>query len=281
MFADGLGRRRAPPEAAIPLRFDLRHFPVLRDGPFLRAAFTDRYAAETAGLRDGVIQRLVPTFDTLDDEADALADHEFERLGRLPGGDGTWWDMGDAAGWAQDAAISYHQRLTRVRQGLMNLATAGLYHLYEQQATELVLRGLLHPREERDPKTVEAILAPGGAAKAIKARLKSVGIDAQARPSFGTLDELRLVANVVKHGAGPSAKTLLDRRPHLFTHPDLRGGPSLRRLRSETRPRVYRPAVGEDLYVTVTEFQTYADRLVAFWSELGATLDTDGRPAPG
>ncbi len=132
---------------------------------YWRGVFAGTFAAEVEALRDAVAARLVPSFGDLEAEANAVAKREYDRLGRLSDGEGGGWDMADAAEWAQDQALTYHARMTGVRQGLVNLAAAGVYHVYEQQASHFVRRELVRPWEEGDPKVMAKVLKPGAGSR--------------------------------------------------------------------------------------------------------------------
>ena len=79
-------------------------------------------------------------------------------------------------------------------------------------------------------------------------------IDLEVLRSWGPIDELRLLANTVKHAEGTSAQQLRQRRPELFEHPLTRqvwpGAPP-------TNMRIRSPLAGDDLYVTVDHFRDY------------------------
>lgn len=239
-----------------------------------RRIFGDTFAAEVSALREAVAERLLPTFDALEAEADAAAEREYERLGRLPAGDGFGLDPADAAERAQEVGIEFYQRMTGVRQGMLNLAAAGLYHLYEQQAAHFVRRELVSPCEERDAMFLRALGKPSAVMRVMRDRLSASGIAVASLRGFSAVDELRLVANVVKHGAGDSAEQLAARRRELFVHPLLRADPAFVALQSASRGavRVSRPVPGEDLYVTPPEFDAYAEAVATFWAALGEAL---------
>jgi hypothetical protein len=221
---------------------------------------------------------MVPSFDGLEAEADAAAKAEYERLGRY-GGDGYGLDPGDAAEMAYDEGLAFYERMTSVRQGLLNLATAGLYHLYEQQAAHFLRRELITFHEEHDADFMARLLKPRETDRLFAGRLHTAGISLGDFSSFPQLDELRLVANVVKHGAGQSAESLYRLRPDLFSSPVIRGlggplFPALSKMRG-SRPRhvrVDRPMMGHDLYITVEEYGRYTQIVKDFWSELAASI---------
>lgn len=86
-------------------------------------------------------------------------------------------------------------------------------------------------------------------------------------PSWGLIDELRLVANVVKHGEGESADDLRIKRPDLFVYLSFRD----EEIRIGTR-RIETVLFGQDLYVTTDELVRYHKGSVAFWTELADAL---------
>lgn len=188
-------------------------------------------------------------------------------------------DMSDAAELAHDEGLAHYERMTGVRQGLLNLATAGVYHLFEQQVALFVRKELITPHEEHNADFMTRLLKPARVMSEFEERLLAEGIEYAALPSHPLLDELRLVANVVKHGSGSSAEQLRARQPLLFVHPLLRETdwakrPSPWPLAAGTRPPrlVDRPLAGNDIYVTAEEFQQYAAGVIACWAELATAL---------
>lgn len=139
---------------------------------------------------------------------------------------------------------------------------AGLYHAYEQQFLFFHREELL-PYEQQHDKALLKI------SKA-KELLSKRGIDVSSFPSWSSIDELRLVANTVKHAEGDSADQLRQIRPDLFQDPQLKdlgfGGEY-----SLARP-IYLPMVGEDLFVQVTDLVRYRDALTQFWKDLSESL---------
>jgi hypothetical protein len=95
----------------------------------------------------------------------------------------------------------------------------------------------------------------------------ALGLDLSTLSSWPLLEELRLVANVVKHGEGGSAGRLRKIRPDLFVYPTLRKDRTgVSRLRVETT------LFGQDFFVTKEEFERYHKGSVAFWAELADAL---------
>ena len=199
---------------------------------YVRSAFVQ----QVTSLGDLAVKRLLATFANIADEANAVADETFRRLGAQPG-EG---DMGDVAEEAQDAGIDHYHTLSMLEQAVKNLLAAGLYHVFEQQQ-----------------KVFEELT---------RRRLGGI-IDLSAFPSWGKVDELRLVTNTVKHAEGSSARQLRARRPELFVSP----------LLAETgiRPRpepVKQPLAGEDLYVREEDLEDYSAALVSLWEEVATAV---------
>jgi hypothetical protein len=127
-----------------------------------------------------------------EDEAETVAEKAWDALMSAPGtGDE---DPGDFAEAAQDAGISHYMLLKGVRRGMVNLFAAALYHTFEQQIIMFLRREVLHPREENDQRLFKM--------SEFQKRMNILGIDITTFPAWAKVDELRLVANTVKHAEG-------------------------------------------------------------------------------
>jgi hypothetical protein len=192
--------------------------------------------------------RIVKAFETLAEEANKLRDDEFERLGEMfgPDGDASW-----AAEHATNKAVEFYSSTNDIRQGVINLMIAGLYHLFEQQA-EYIMKEL--PSPKTIPKDGRAVF------KMLHA-LQDQGIQMKDLPCWRNLEELRLVANVVKHGPGDSEKELRQKAPSLFRECLSMG------LNLALVP-VVKPLVGEGLALGPEHFEKYAETVKVFWEQL-------------
>jgi hypothetical protein len=149
-----------------------------------------------------------------------------------------------------------------IRQGIINMFAAGLHHAFEQQF-------LFFHKEELVPYDLQHDKSQLKIAKA-KVALADRNIDIASFESWDTLNELRLVANTVKHAEGDSSEKLRRIRPDLFEDPQIK------KFSLEGWPRtsspIYLPMVGEDLFVTVDDLNQYRDAIVGFWRELADAL---------
>lgn len=217
------------------------------------------FAPHLSQLVEVLEQRLLPTFDDLDKEADSKASSEWDRLMHEPGDPDA--DPSVLAERAFEAGLAHYEAMSNIRQTLLNVYASGLYHAWEQQLLEFHRREVLHPNEEHDNSLL--------CVKVLQRRLKAVGVDMSTFPSWPKVDELRLLANTVKHADGSSADELKARCPELFKYPALKEFdlPSFGVVQ-----RVYTPLSGDDVYVTIMKLKDYCSALVNFWSELAHAL---------
>lgn len=210
--------------------------------------------------RDAVLQSVVPAFDDINAKFEAFQQSEFGRLcARPPVGED---DPGALADLARDNAIAFAQTLSGVRQGILNLCAAGLFHLLEQQLAEIW--------------NDAGVLIRGPRVKLVAVANwmnRHAGIDLRAKPYWIDLDTLRLVANTAKH-AESAARQLRERSPSLFRDPFsehlLPGwGLGIRRPLSQ-------PLAGEGLYVTEKEFESLANTAVQCLNDLAEHFEQQG-----
>ena len=176
--------------------------------------------------------RVMAGFSNIADEAEEYANRTFESYMQSVGEA----DPGDFAEEARDQAVEYYGLLEELRQSMLNLLAVGVYHLYEQHQNKL--KHLLMERGD----TLPALDKLQGWTK---------------------VDELRLLANTVKHAEGSSAKKLQLIRPDLFVPPLLRDSPLGNHIAA--RSRTENPLGGKDLFVTENDIQDYRDAIRQLW----------------
>ncbi|MDX2262921.1 MAG: hypothetical protein SFU84_14605 [Gemmatimonadales bacterium] len=184
------------------------------------------------------VTRVRGAFASIDAEAEAYGDAMFQSYGNHS----DEGDLGDYADSARDQAVDFYVSLRQLEQSLVNLLAAGLYHLFEQ-----------HRRRLR-----------GMTAKDVDAMMK-------ASSHWGKVNELRLVANAVKHGSAESARALHAVRPDLLVDPIiLQTGLKKRAL--ERVPGVIVPLGGDDLFLSQDDLEGYRDALYGLWQEMASKL---------
>ncbi|MBS3948424.1 MAG: hypothetical protein KGZ57_09045 [Dethiobacter sp.] len=217
-------------------------------------------------LEKAFFEKVLPAFEAVESEAEQISNEKWERLIRQPG-DPDDDDLSDLAGEAIEEGVSYHIIMMDIRQGLLNNFAVGIWHLFEQHLLVIHRRELLKPHEENDEKLLKLC--------EITKRLKQNGIDIEKFLSWDKLDELRLVANTVKHTDGRSCAQLKKRRPEIFIPPGAHSDHF--RINAPPPTQLLKPLAGEDFYLMPEEIRSYFKTVRDFWEELLEILRKDSR----
>ncbi|MBS1856119.1 MAG: hypothetical protein JST11_12190 [Acidobacteria bacterium] len=232
-------------------------------GHYLATKIESRLIGPITAFREYVFRDVLPAFGNLNERACQLASDYYHRAGSMQAGPDDI-DMSDVAEDAQEHAHDWYAMMVSLQQTMRNLLAAGLFHMAEQQLAMLC-------RDARFPVAPPHDTKLAVVNRWYKANLR---LDLMTLPSWNILDELRLVANVVKHGAGASANELQSMRPELFRNPDLqvfydKVGENTILLR---RGEVVAPLAGEDLFVTEADLRRYAEGTERFFIEIADHL---------
>lgn len=199
--------------------------------------------------------RISRAFENLEVEAKELQQREYKKIAA------SWTapdeDDSAIAEKAYFAGVDFYLMTDAIRLGIINLMVAGLYHLFEQQATVLADNVLPKPASPSQSKF---------ARERLRDMVQGLGLDVTGFKSWSQLNELRLISNTVKHGDGSSAEELRKLQPQLFQNPV-----SVFDVAPLYTPPL-RPLVGEGLYLTENHFHAYKKCLDEFWTELADAL---------
>lgn len=218
------------------------------------------FLPELSFLQRTVLSRVLPAFDNIEAEAESAEEEAWERLSAVAGPDS---DHAALAEQARDAGVDRYLMMKSVRQATVNLFAVAVHHLVEQQQLFLLRRELL----TLDEADQHALLKT----RELITRSSAAGVDIESLDGWQELEELRFVANAVKHAEGPAVDLLRSRRPDLFEHPSVRElGAS---LSLGARRKVYRPLFGEDLFVTDADLKRYFRVAEQFWRAYAERLD--------
>lgn len=204
-------------------------------------------------------ERVLLSFSNVEAEAEAAAEKEGQRLINQSADECA--DMGALAEQAETIGISLFSTLEAMRQSMVNLAAVALYHIFEQQRFYFHRRELLNDSEQNNPKLLNM--------EKFQQRASAMGVNYKKFSAWEKVDELRLVANVVKHAEGKSASALRKLQPRLFEHPTVRVTPLLERLGT---PDVFMPLSGKDIYLTTDDLDAHKLCLCQFWQEFADAL---------
>lgn len=223
----------------------------MRSQLYLHSQRRELLKSEISAFNRVFNQRLFPTFENIEEEADKYSERIYEELGQQPG-DGSI-DMSDIAEFALDKGITFYDELSFVKYSFTAMAIASLYHLWEQQ-----VRKFLYDEMKQSFRINFTGFCKGGI-KDIKLHLRSYGIELEKLESWNMLNELRLMCNVIKHGDGKSAKELAQINKSLLVNP--------RRMFSDSTP-LDTTLLEERLNVTLDLFNSYSEKLLQFWDEM-------------
>lgn len=184
-----------------------------------------------------------------------------ERMSEPCGPDGPDEDPADIADSAFGKSLEFYETMTAMHYTVLNLFTAGLFHLFEQQLGTL-LTGEGGKRPEH----------PVTALRELAKSEHSLRIDVTAAPSWPLLEELQLVANVIKHAEGKSADKLRDLNNNYFMLPAVRGTELAQHFRGDRLAG--EPLTGEGIYVTKEQYGAFVNAVIDFWHWLPRALDS-------
>jgi hypothetical protein len=205
-------------------------------------------------------KKIIPAFDSIEKEADEIEKEAFEN----PSGyfNPENYDPADAAEDAFEKGLEYYEWMNDMLQGILNLFAAGLYHLFEQQLLLIHRKELLTINEKDNIGLLKL--------KEAKSRLSKNGIIVENFNSWSKIDELRIVANTVKHADGQSAQELKSKRPDLFSRTT---NPPFITPHSIPPGPVRTPLAGDSLYITQDELNKFIDAVKEFWNEMCSALE--------
>jgi hypothetical protein len=209
------------------------------------------YRDQIDRLVDTLTVRLLPTFDSVHAEVEAIQ-REAYRANNERANDGNWLDPQTAHDAAFEASSVHFDSVLDLRQGLQNMFAVTLYHLFEQQVRAFHVRVLHHKPLKFGPDV-------------LKAWDKTLPDPVLTTEQLSGLDELRLLANAVKHGDGASAQELYTAAPHLFLadyEQDALDDPTV----IVHKPDIGTPLFGQDLFVRLDDIHRYRQLLNGIWS---------------
>jgi len=160
----------------------------------------------------GFETRLLPIFDHIEEEATAETEKAWQAAGSGPACNENI-DPSVYGEAAQEYGLEVYENLQFTRQQLLGLAAAGLYHLWERLLKEFLckeLHGWTFDGRDSRKMIVDADF-PG-----LESFLLQFGFELKKQRCYADLCELRLVANVYKHGDGRSCEELHALAPRLF-----------------------------------------------------------------
>lgn len=195
-------------------------------------------------------KRLLSQFDDIEKEADRASDEWLEQNSHRF--DPDRHDPGDFYEAANDAGIEFYQLLSDMRDRTRLSVVAGMYHEWDKQLREWMIREINHWHRGDRMKAKIWSVDFGKLADL----LESLGWKVRSTKYFEKLDACRLVVNVYKHGEGNSLNDLKKNYPEYLSDPLSHIGDLFSDLDFIDHTH---------LSVTDEQFQAFSDAIVAFW----------------
>ena len=200
-------------------------------------------------------ETVFPPFANPEAQAEKVAQAYWDRKMSEPcGPDGPDEDPGDIADDAHQRSLDFYFTMTAMHYTVVNLFTAGVFHLFEQQVGSLLedWNGTRPKYAFNELEKLSFVGAGGAPDIAIK-----------SAPMWPRLDELRLVANVVKHAEGDSADKLRAVNDSYFRLPAVRGTDLEQHFSAERM--LGEPLAGEGIYLTKSDYDAFVHAVIEFW----------------
>jgi hypothetical protein len=205
-------------------------------------------------------ETVFPPFADPEAKANKVAqDYWDQKMSEPCGPDGPDEDPADIADDAQQKAIDFYETMFAMHYTIVNLFTAGVFHLFDQQ-----IGTLLEDWTGKRPKFPFDELGK----LSIKDRAGNE-VPFKSAPTWAKLDELRLVANVVKHAEGDSANKLRAVNDAHFKLPSVRGT-ELEKWFGERM--LGEPLMGEGIYIDKADYDAFVTAAVEFWKWLASMV---------
>jgi hypothetical protein len=201
-----------------------------------------------------------PPFTDPEAQANKVAqDYWDQKMSEPCGPDGPDEDPADIADDAHQKSLDFYETMTAMHHTVLNLFTAGAFHLFEQQAGTL-----LESWTGTRPKF------PFSAFEELVKNRNGPAIDVKAAPIWPRLNELRLVSNVVKHSEGDSADKLRAVNDAYFKLPAVRGTELEKDFGGDRM--LGEPLTGDGIYVTKDNYDAFVQAIVEFWTWLASVV---------
>lgn len=157
---------------------------------------------------DTYTNKVFPVFSNIEKEADELADKFYNEVMGQYAFDGV--DPAEVAENALDAGVEYYEDLSLMRYNTIAMCIAMMYQFWEQQVRKFLFDEVSHY------ENIEASSFCDRGIDQIKKVFCDHNFNIEVMESWGKINELRLLCNVIKHGDGKSAKQLQKINPRLF-----------------------------------------------------------------
>lgn len=208
---------------------------------------------------DTYTRRIAPVFDNIEEEAKQIADEHFRKMGAYFNPD--YHDEGDFAEAAWEKGLEHFEGLSLIRYNTKLMWFSTMYQFWEQQVRKFLFEEISRTHKMYDKKNNEITFksfCTRGIDEIMEVFLK-FNYNLETLTIWSDIDELRLLANVIKHGEGRSASQLEQLKPRYFKS----------QVSSSNLLELYKSTLTEVvLNIDELDFIRYGEALIKFWDEL-------------
>ncbi|WP_413379108.1 hypothetical protein [Paenibacillus taichungensis] len=202
-------------------------------------------------------ERLATQFNNIDEESEQETEKYYSEIGSYFNPDRD--DPADFAERARDFGFDYWQTLNLMKYNTYMMTLSTLYQVWEQQVRELSFKEITRYHHFVDKKGMKLEFKNFCTTFG---EIKTLFLNSDWQPtsitSWDTINELRLVQNVIKHGDGAAADQLKSIQPGYFRDVN---GKLIMDLYSSTLNEIA-------LSIPDTAIDRYREALVEFWEEM-------------
>ncbi|MGE7916968.1 hypothetical protein EYB33_19105 [Lysinibacillus sphaericus] len=213
---------------------------------------------------DVYLNKIAVVFNNLEEEANEMAQSHYDELGQYFDPDSH--DYEDFADMAFEKGLEYYEAVSLVRYNNKLMWISTIYQFWEQQVRKFLFDEIKHSGITlltKKGKEIEFSSFCTRGINDIKEQFRGFGRDLEKMLCWETIEELRLLANVIKHGDGGSAIELEELRPDFF----------ISEVTENNLMKVHRTVLNEQvLNVKDSDFIKYKEALQSFWEELPERL---------
>lgn len=203
--------------------------------------------------------RISPVFDNIDQEAEEVAKDAYNKMMMSVG-----YENCDPSDYADDAwqfGINYYENVALMRYNTKLMWISTMYQFWEQQVRKFLYKEMTrngHKAYDKKQKEIEYKNFCTNIGK-IKEFFLKFNVDVTILSCWDKVNELRILANVIKHGKGNASEELLKIRPDIFDSSYF----------STNLLDLYQTTLN-DMVINISnqDFETYANALIDFWGEL-------------
>ncbi|MCM3079597.1 hypothetical protein [Brevibacillus invocatus] len=203
------------------------------------------------------MEKIVPVFSNIEEEAKEIAEKSWEELGRYFNPD--YDDPADFAEHAQNEGLEYFEGMSLMEYNTRLMWVSTLYQFWEQQVRKFLFDEVGRWLRWTGNKPIKMKDFCKNGVVDIKSVFNHLNFNIENMTMWGEINKLRLLTNTIKHADGGAATSLRAICPQYF-YSEYSTVDLLELYNTTLNERV--------LNVSDQDFIDFCDNLIKFWDEL-------------